>query len=103
MAVSRRSRQTWGPWNFEATAFVLSYEKGRHSYEVDLDECQDSAQVLDWIMQARKAWATPDDLGHLVEALGDILQPQSNMCSGGKNRKTNPRDVAASHGYKAQG
>ena len=42
------------------------------SYEIDLDTCTTSPEVLDWIMQVDgKVWATPTVLAGLVRALND--------------------------------
>ncbi len=54
-------------------------------YEVNLDQCDTSAGVLDWIAQlAGKTWVTNDDLGDLVRALDEILDFQASLCGGGK-------------------
>ena len=66
---------------------------GRREYEVDLEECADSAQVLDWIFQIRgKAWADARTISDFLNALHDILHPQQNLCSGGANKQIKPRD-----------
>jgi hypothetical protein len=57
-------------------------------YEVDLEECSDSAEVLDWIVQVHeKTWATPPVFHALVEALDDLLDLQANYCSFGTSKK----------------
>jgi len=89
----------WGDWKYDARTFELTFRRNRHLYNVDLDQCRDSAEVLDWIMQVQKNWTTTEDLGHLVEALRDILHPQGSMCSWGRNKRVNPRHIAASRGY----
>lgn len=71
------------------------YHGGR--YEVDLDACTSSAQVLDWICQLAgktgAAWAGDDPGVHkamvagLVQALIDVLQPQANLCGCGIGRE----------------
>lgn len=72
----------WGPWSLDTETNVLD---GPSGYYVDLDRCQTSAQVLDWIMQiAGKTWgAEPETLAGLVHALNDILRPQANLCGSG--------------------
>ncbi len=58
------------------------------NYEIDLEDCGSSAQMLDWIFQiCSKAWATPQDLGDLVQALNDLLRPQATICSFGTDKK----------------
>jgi hypothetical protein len=77
----------WGSWRYDPCTFVLDYESDRHNCEVDLDQCEDSASVLDWIMHCRKAWMPPEDLGYLVEAPGDILVARSNLRTSGRQPK----------------
>lgn len=53
-------------------------------YEVYLDRCTTSAQVLDWIMQiGKKTWATKEIIADLVLKLDEILDIQGNLCSMG--------------------
>ena len=61
-------------------------------YEVNLDECNTSAGVLDWIAQvAETTWATNDGLANLVRALDDILDFQASLC--GQEKEHGPIDV----------
>jgi hypothetical protein len=67
-------------------------QTGGWMYAVNLDECNTSAGVLDWIAQvAEKTWATNDDLANLVRALHDILDFQTSLCGQGKEH--GPIDV----------
>ena len=51
-------------------------------YEVDLERCTTSAEMLDWICQvAEKTWATPDTVGNLAMALNELLRPQATVCA----------------------
>jgi hypothetical protein len=97
---------TWGPWHLDKRTWVLWISPpGYHGerYEVDLDMCLTSAQVLDWICQvARKkgsAWGGNDPAVHnaivagLVEALNDVLQPQANLCSCGTSKELTEADI----------
>jgi len=53
-------------------------------YEIDLDECQTCAGLLDWIFQITgKVWVTPGALSEMLWAFMIILKPQARMCSGG--------------------
>lgn len=71
----------WGPWRLNASTYVLDLPE---RYEVDLERCLDSAQVLDWVVQvAGKTWATPEVVAGLVRALDDVLYPQSTICGSG--------------------
>lgn len=73
----------WGPWSLDTETRVLD---GPTGYYVDLDRCQTSAQVLDWIVQiAMKTWADAETVRGLVHAINDILRPQSTMCGSGVN------------------
>jgi hypothetical protein len=55
---SRAVRRAWGPWRLDAERLVLDYyEDGGWVYEVDLERCLSSPEVLDWIAQvAGKGW-----------------------------------------------
>jgi hypothetical protein len=85
----------WGPWRFDSSRVVLDCHDGdRWIYEVDLEHCRTSAEVLDWIMQvAGKNWATDAVLAGLVRALDEILDPQASLCGMGMER--GPINVAA--------
>lgn len=68
----------WGPWRLKASTYVLELP-GR--YEVDLERCLDSAEVLDYLAQvAGKRWATPEVVAGLLVALDDVLQVQAHLC-----------------------
>ena len=78
----------WGPWRYNANVLELEYynQKGNHQYGVDLNRCNNSAQVLDWIFQINtKTWCGYECMGQLVQALRDLLHPQANICGGGKD------------------
>ena len=80
----------WGPWRYNANVLELEYydEDGNYRYGVDLERCNSSAEVLDWIFQVNtKNWCGYECIGQLVQALGDLLHPQQNICSGGRNRR----------------
>jgi hypothetical protein len=85
----------WGEWRLNAKALTLTHSQT--NYEISLDEMTDSAQILDWVFQIQaKAWATPDTVSSLLDALADLLDPQANYCSGGVGRSCNPREAIAS-------
>ena len=76
---------TWGDWEYQAWNHTLLYAP--HSYEVDLESCANSAQVLDWIVQIHsKTWATPSTVNDLIRALDDIFEIQASFCPGGLSR-----------------
>lgn len=77
----------WGPWVLDRHRRELVIDDSTAGYEIDLDSCVCSAEVLDWICQiANKGWADDKCLAGLVRALNDILEPQDNLCSGGGNK-----------------
>lgn len=90
----RRRTPDWGGWLLrrETRELALPVHRslidfGDDAYAVDLDDCRTSAQVLDWICQvASKSWATDEIVAGLVRALSDVLDPQSNLCSGGQGK-----------------
>jgi hypothetical protein len=60
---------------------VFDAKTHRRVYEIDLEKVTDAAAMLDWVMQiATKIWATPEDLGYLVQAFKEIFHPQQNFC-----------------------
>jgi len=68
-------------------------------YEIDLERCTTSAQILDWIGQmCSKEWATSEIIGELVLALNDYLRFQNNFCSFGaeKGPRNNIREIVKS-------
>lgn len=82
----------WGKWSYLPSAMVLQHEDG---YEVDLEEMNDSASVLDWVAQVsrKELRYTEEDVGHLVRALDELLDLQATCCSMGQDKKFDPRKV----------
>ncbi len=80
----------WGKWVYHAHNLTLEYQgKNGRWYEVDLERCNDSAQILDWLVQVLdKGWSTRADIGDLLRALDDLAgQLQSKVCGFGKNHR----------------
>ena len=76
-------------WAYIETSntLVLKPSAERPGYEIDLDRCQNSAQVLDWIAQvASKTWASFEIVGSLVLSLNRLLRFQNNYCSFGQDQ-----------------
>ena len=90
-------RTTWGRWVYHPDTFVLRFAEGTtDEYEVDLDRCKTSAEVLDWIFQvSKKGWVTAAEVGELVGALEYLLDPQCNLCSLGQDKPIDPRATVA--------
>ena len=83
-----RDGHAWGPWVYVKSNLTLIYAPAdQHwSYEVDLERCNTSAQSLDWIFQvSNKHSRSAESVGHLIEALQDLLNPQANICSFGRD------------------
>ncbi len=83
--------ETQSPWSFDKTALSLVLlaprKEGPRGYKIDLEQCQTSAEVLDWIMQvASKRNVSDRVLAWLVRDLRDLLGPQSTLCTGGIER-----------------
>lgn len=88
----------WGNWRFSRRDNLLIIRKSRTSggrehdlyeiaYEIALERCNSSAEILDWLGQLDgKNWTTAEDMGYLVEALDDLLSFQSNFCSMGEEQ-----------------
>lgn len=89
MTAPTTPRPSWGPWKLDPSARVLYVDDPcPYRYEVHLDRCTTSAEVLDWICQvAGKTWANDATLAGLVRALDDVLAPQANLCSGGRSKR----------------
>lgn len=72
----------------------MLYPDRPYRYEVDLDCCTTSAQVLDRVCQiAGKTWADDATLAGLVRALNDVLQPQATLCSLGTDHHLNQAGI----------
>jgi hypothetical protein len=76
---------TWGRFTFDREVFVLRHTL--YGREIDLEDCTSSARAMDWIFQiSNKTWMSTEDRGQLLEALQDLLRPQANLCSFGRDR-----------------
>ncbi|MGB7307869.1 MAG: hypothetical protein WBC67_02280 [Candidatus Acidiferrales bacterium] len=78
----------WGDWEYDAKYHVLALDDadGNH-YEINILDFGTSAGVLDWIFQvAGKTWVKPVQLGNLIKAIDDLVEPQANLCSGGHSK-----------------
>ena len=93
---AQMNKTTWGGWALDKDTLVLRH-KGTN-YEVYLDECNNSAQILDWIVQvSQKSWSTNDVIGELVRALDDILGIQGHFCGSGQSREANSKEIAEAY------
>lgn len=64
----------WGRWEYNKSNLTLVFKSSEGwEYEVDLERCDTSSGILDWILQvSQKEWATPEDIGNLVRALDEL-------------------------------
>ncbi len=79
----------WGHWQLNLATKCLEFrEEGSWRYEVDLDRCKTSAQILDWLCQLlEKSWVTTTDVGCLLQALDDLSGGlQASVCGCGVDR-----------------
>ncbi len=77
-------------WNFKKN-LTLNLTK-KPGYQIDLERCNSSAEVLDWIVQvSKKTWATNEIVGSLVKHLDRCLHIQSNMGPGESNKNFNAK------------
>lgn len=90
-------KSQWGEWSFDAECFTLRFraEEDREWYYIPLNSIDSSAGVLDWIYQIQaKTWADGKIIADLVDAIKDVLDPQSNYCSYGSDKRYSARDLA---------
>jgi len=79
-------------WNFNESNLTLNFNEWP-GYQINLERCATSAQVLDWIAQiAQKTWATPEIVGALVKALDRCLDLQGNLCGCGVDHRLDVRE-----------
>lgn len=78
-------------WTYDADNLTLNIKSPGGVYDVDLEQCNDAAEVLDWIVQvSHKTWVSREDVGLLVDALDELaggLGLQEKVCPGGVNQK----------------
>jgi hypothetical protein len=90
---------TWGNWQYNAKTMVLTHRP--ENYGIDLEECTSSAELSDKIFQlCNKVWMNPTEIGHMIQALNDLLRPQATLCSFGQDKKFDPRRHALAFNYK---
>ena len=77
---------------FDRERLVIMIHKP-YPYEIDLETCTGSAQVLDWIFQVfKKTWSTPELIYEILEGIEQACEQshgdsaQGVFCPGGRNR-----------------
>lgn len=83
------TRPEWSPWHLDGDLAVLWIEAVRgYRYEIDLESCVNSAEVLDWLCQiVQKDWADDRVVAGLLHAVNDVLRPQAHLCSSGVSKR----------------
>lgn len=77
------------PWRLNLEELLLELADG--TYEVALDDCRTSAEVLDCIIHvSAKSWGREDVVAGLVRAIDLVLDPQTHLC--GRGQELGPTD-----------
>jgi hypothetical protein len=85
-----RQGDRWGPWVYQARTQELWH--ATEDYAIDLERCGSCAELLETIFHvSAKAWMTREAIGHLIQALSDLLEPCAHLCSCGADQ--GPFDV----------
>ena len=79
---------TWNLWQLDTSTFELIHRTT--DLRVDLERITTEHELLDWIFHEseKSLRLTREDIGSLVQALNEILDPRENLSS-------EPFDVAA--------
>lgn len=76
----------WGYWEYNPDNLTLQFSKtvgdNYTEYEIDLERCNTSTQVLDWIFQIKnKFWCSDVDIADLLRAFDDLMDSvQDKLC-----------------------
>lgn len=90
------ANMTWGPWTLNTTNACLEYPLGIEPYQIPVDTLKDSARILDRIFSLNeKTWATPDVVGHFVEAVEAIFG--RGVAGGGIDHEIDPTAALANN------
>src|ERR1700691_1366124 len=93
--LSKPLPERWGKWKLDRVRRAIYYD-GPQDYWFPLAQTNNSAEVLDWIVQLHeKSWATPEDIGNLVAALDDIFDLQNNICGCGIDHRFDAKEHVA--------
>lgn len=82
----------WGYWEYNPNNLTLQFSKtigdDYSEYEIDLEQCNTSAAVLDWIFQVKsKYWCSDRDIADLLRAFDDLMDTvQDKLCGGEINK-----------------
>ena len=87
----------WGNWQLIKQVRVLKHV--RCFYEIDLDRCQTSADLLDWIFHVRGKFNDQDNLD-LMQAFEDVLHPRANLCGWGTDKRADVKSLVKNFGKR---
>lgn len=80
----------------ENLTIQIDHENGGNIYYIDLEECKNSAQLLDWIFQIiEKTWCTPQIMFDILKCIDDACHEvhgnyvQGVYCPWGKSKQVN--------------
>ena len=83
---------------WESKTIAIFDDSGVERYEIDLDRCNTSAEVLNWIFQIKhKTWCTPEIIMAVLFGLDDAMSAafgetiQGALCSSGQSLKVDWR------------
>lgn len=85
----KQRERKWGDWEFMPANLTLLWCGW---YEIDLEQVNSTAKMLDWIFQCRDR-----DVSDLTNAFQAIFIPQKNCCSWGIERRFSGRQLAKSY------
>lgn len=80
---------SWGSWRFEPSNLTLVWDG---YYEIDLEEINTSAALLDWLFQCQHR-----DIHHLMAAFTYIFRPQATICSYGSEKAFSGSQLAKAY------
>tara|TARA_B100001996_G_scaffold25194_1_gene19451 strand:+ start:427 stop:1134 length:708 start_codon:yes stop_codon:yes gene_type:complete len=93
----------WGDWHFNKSNLCLNllpYPSCTHKYpfyQIDLERVNSNSEILDWIFQINHKNLNlygKNVVRDLINAFDDILDPQNNCCSSGKNKVFSGSELA---------
>lgn len=79
----RVGEKDFGSWKIEGDELVL---KEDHTRCIDFEQCNSSAQILDWIFHYRGR-LNQRQIVDLLQAFESILHPRKNYCSFGQDKR----------------
>ena len=81
----------YGNWKYDPKYMTLTYTP--YDYEVNLEQCTDSAEILDWIFQIKSKHWGPIAIDDFLTAIAELLDPQANYCSFGISKTAVPKEI----------